>query len=127
MSRIDCSKTLNYVAEKNRMCEDYFHHICREDDEVCPLYRKYRDGSKLLFSCNSINKITQEDIDAVQEWSDEHPQETMAEHFFKMFPNAPKDTEGNPNACVKYLGWIDKCIVVSCEDCWNRPYSEVTK
>ena len=116
MNKIDCSKVLNYVSEMKRMCEA---HGCNcFGIPNCPLANK---------ACSQAKTITQEKINIVQKWSDEHPQETMAEHFFKLFPNAPKDTYGNPNACVKHLGWIDKCIVVSCEDCWNRPYSEVTK
>lgn len=113
--RIDCSKTLNYAKEWERMC-DYFYNrsMCTE----CPLYH--------TSNCRVAGKVTQEHINIVQKWSDEHPYETMAEHFFKMFPNASKTDSGMPVFCVKDLGWVDDCIAdrASCRDCWNMPYIE---
>lgn len=44
-------------------------------------------------------------VSEVQEWSDKHPELTMAEKFFEMFPNAPRYTEALPKACPYKLGW----------------------
>lgn len=115
MGKVDCSKTLNYVAEMKRMCEANGCNCFGIPN--CPLANK---------ACSQAKTITQEKIDIVQKWSDEHQVGTMANKFFEMFPNAQKDTDGSPSACAKHLGWVDNCIL-NCTDCWNRPYSEVTK
>lgn len=118
MSKIDCSKTLNYVSEMKRMCESYGYQC--HGVPACPLANK---------ACSQAKTITQEKIDIVQKWSDEHPQETMAEHFFKLFPNAPKKEDGSPVLCPQTLGFKRSpiCNYDGCTDCWNRPYSEVIK
>ena len=84
---------------------------------------------ELIGECDDICEITQEHIDIVQKWSDENPQETMTEHFFKLFPNAPKSIDGISCTCPTYLGWVAHCPKsieqkISCEECWNRPYIE---
>lgn len=110
-NKIDCNKVLNYVAETDRMCKSFG---CNCDD--CPL------GT---MSCDTVENITQEHIDAVQKWSDEHPRETMAEHFFKIFPNAPKSKYESPVMCPWTLGFEQTYCggdVKSCKECWNRPY-----
>lgn len=60
MKKYDCSRTLDYVHERDRMCR---HNKC---DESCPLVRRSDE-------CNP-GAITQEHIDIVQRWSDEHPE-----------------------------------------------------
>lgn len=117
MSRVDCSKTLNYVKEFTRMCKEY------ADDSLycsnsCPLNE--------MEGCEVIH-ITQEHINIVQKWSDENPIETLMDRFYKMFPNAPRNPQNlQPMACPYQLGWYeeDGCPEMSCEDCWNRPYIE---
>ena len=116
MGRVDCSLTLNYVKERGRMCNSM--HGC--DD--CPLVE--------TLDCALVSETSQECIDIVQKWSDEHPQETMAEHFFNLFPNAPKSIDGISYTCPNFLGWVAVCPKsieqkISCEECWNRPYIEV--
>lgn len=120
MGKVDCSKTLNFVKERNRICKHFIH-----DCDGCILYD---------YHCSLVEDVTQEDIDIVQKWSDEHPQQTMAAKFFEIFPNAKKMENGLPLYCPHYLGWgeYEKCprgqgIDISCADCWNRPYSEVAK
>lgn len=125
MSRVDCNKTLNFAKERKRMCEDYFHRVCYKGNETCPLYEMYR--KKL--GCHSIDNITQEHIDGVQKWSDKHPEETMADRFFKMFPKASRTEYNTPAACVSALGW-GKCAMLDegnaesadCVECWNKPF-----
>ena len=53
----DCSKTLDYAKEHRRMCDA--HSGCLK----CPLNDR---------SCGT-DAVTQEYIDIVQKWSDEHP------------------------------------------------------
>lgn len=61
MGRIDCSQALNYSSELERMCDCY--ELCKLG---CPLY-------ELKECCDDAKKITQEKINIVQKWSDEHP------------------------------------------------------
>ena len=60
MKKYDCSKTLDYVHEVARACDKYVS--CGNG---CPLINRV---------CTNVTNVTQEDIDAVQKWSDEHPE-----------------------------------------------------
>lgn len=122
--KIDCSKTLNYSQEFERMCDAHSKRNGFNDcSDSCPFHG--------FGNCSSMT-ITQEKIDIVQKWSDEHPLESMAEHFRKMFPNAPKYENGDPQCCPYHLGWddTDDCPNngpgegVTCTECWNRLYRE---
>ena len=123
MNKIDCSKTLNYAKEYKRMCDFYDNNgLC----EACPMVEEK--------ACHNAEKITQKHIDIVQKWSDEHPQQTMADKFFEIFPNAMKTPTNLPVVCPKYLGWPTELPCpklygqqIHCTVCWNRPYSEVAK
>lgn len=62
----DCSKILEYIKEHDRMCTKY---IIRLGCVGCPFQElRYTNGC----GCN-IGDITQQHIDLVQKWSDEHP------------------------------------------------------
>ena len=117
--KIDCSNVLNFANEYTRMCEYYTKEA---SCDACPL--------RVNADCILVTEVTQESINIVQKWSDEHPHETMADRFFKMFPNAPTNDYGTPKSCPDHMGWViggcyikgDK--VMTCKDCWNRPYIE---
>ena len=116
-NRIDCTQVLNFKTELRRMCQTYMDPDDYSDCGECPLWK-----DKCI---SEIDDITQEHVDIVQKWSDEHPSETMIEKFFKMFPNAPKSLYGYPTSCPDSLGWAEKpkpCGHMSCKECWNRPY-----
>lgn len=69
MKKYDCTKTLDYSHETNRMCTTYAN--CKE----CVF-----KGIGCIPS-----SITQESIDIIQRWSDEHPEApklTKREHDF---------------------------------------------
>lgn len=71
MKKYDCSKTLDYSHEMKRMCNNFLR--C---EYGCPL--------EMLNVCDNAN-ITQEHIDIVQKWSDEHaeqPKLTKREYEF---------------------------------------------
>lgn len=63
MNKYDCSKTLDYAHEHKRMCDFRSGTTC----EGCPL------DDKDLY-CDT-DYITQKEIDAVQKWSNEHPED----------------------------------------------------
>lgn len=118
--KIDCSKTLNYVNERNRMCDSVSTN-CR----VCPLDKM---GDAERGKCMRVRDVTQKHIDIVQKWSDEHPRETMSEHFSKMFQNTSLSDNWRRNICPYHIGRISKEIYDNCDlvctVCWDRPYIE---
>lgn len=59
MSKYDCSKLLDFIHEMNRMCDEI-------DCHNCSLYE--------LTNCGDMNNFTQKHIDAIQKWSDSHPE-----------------------------------------------------
>ncbi len=62
MSKYDCNNVMDYGHEFRRLCKLY--PSC-SDNGSCPLVGRY---------CNNLGHITQEEIDILQKWSDEHPE-----------------------------------------------------
>lgn len=62
MSKYDCNNIMDYGHEFRRLCDSY--PSC-SDNGRCPLIGRY---------CNSLGRITQEEIDILQKWSDENPE-----------------------------------------------------
>lgn len=116
--KYDCSKCLDFVHEQERMCNDI------EQEESCN-----GCGLDVLFGpCGTPD--TQDKIDVVQNWSDEHPEphkKTILEDFYEKFPDADINFKKMPLCCeVIYTGYT-KCHECGngCKQCWNRPLSEV--
>jgi hypothetical protein len=59
--KYDCSKTLDYLKERKRMCDMY--DFC----QGCPY-------GTLGAGCAPFRDTSQEYIDILQKWSDEHPE-----------------------------------------------------
>lgn len=119
---IDCSKTVNFLKEKERMC----HHIINGSEccKPCPLFRDNngKDCNCTLFMYDYPEKA----IGIVQKWSDEHPQRTYLTELLKHFPNAKLGGNGVPmRICPSRLGLkdIEECYR-SCVKCWNQPIKE---
>lgn len=111
--RIDCSKAVNYITERNRMCR------CNDCKE-CHM-ANHKNGKSLsctLFAGYYPDKA----VEIVQKWSDEHPQKTYAEDFFEKFPNAPKEDDGTPKSCWRNIYGDGNCVDIGhrCKMCWNR-------
>lgn len=120
MPKFDCTKTLNFITELDRMCKSYLDCI------GCPLHTNVTSDSCML----GIRNNPEETLIAVQEWSDEHPIETYMEDFLKAFPNAPTlqmNMVGSyPSACrANIYGEISVNIELckkynyDCYSCWN--------
>ena len=62
MSKYDCNNIMDYGHELRRLCDSY--PSC-SDNGRCPLIDRY---------CDYLGRITQEEIDILQKWSDEHPE-----------------------------------------------------
>ena len=110
---MDCNKTIDYLAELERMCD------AQEKCEHCPL-DDCCSGDALWV------KSPKQAIEIVQKWSDEHPPKTYADDFLEKFPKVSKDNNAIPwNLCRKYFygerlnGCCDRC-----SDCWNEPMEE---
>lgn len=113
---IDCSKTINYLLERNRMCD--FHGGCEE----CPLYN-VTDKKNMFDNCDMIEeKFPDKAITIVQEWSDEHQKKTYLSEFLKHYPNAVVNGDGIPDAICPYdLGLTNKHECErTCIECWNQ-------
>lgn len=117
--KIDCNVAKNYFKEKSRMTRS-----CQIKCRDCQLSF---DNNKTNLSCRGLENICPDKaIEIVQKWSDEHQQETRAEHFLKMFPNAQMYKDEYPTACIKSLNENVSCEVSrnSCKKCWEKTYTE---
>lgn len=117
---IDCSKTKNYFAEKQRMTKRAENGLCKLGCSNCPLCYVNNDKGQ---SCTAFEMLYPEKaIEAVQRWSDEHPQKTYLSELLKIFPNIPLSDDGTPKSlCPFELGvtMTEKCNN-ECVECWNR-------
>lgn len=80
--KYDCSKVIDYVHEMKRMC-DLYSDYC---DGRCPLVN--------CPDCRYTDELTEEHIEAVQKWSDEHPEKPKKVEVTK------RDDEGLMTAVV---------------------------
>lgn len=115
--KIDCSKTANFFKEVKRICDKYVPYCA-----VCPL-----DATDKGLTCHSFFRhCSQEAVEIVQKWSDEHPIKTRMDDLLEKYPKAVVNIiGGKPDICVKTLGYeenpkgcghTDKCY-----ECWNMP------
>lgn len=124
---IDCTKTKNYLAEKQRMTKHKPNagaYICELDCLDCPLSHSNNGIGEPCFGLETL--YPEKVIAIVQKWSDEHPQKTYLSEFLKNYPNAPLVHDGTPEICLRKLGLTDikTCRVGGCVECWNQPIEE---
>ena len=122
---IDCSRTENYFAEKQRMTKkhklNHGGYSCKLNCADCPLSHLNNDSTML---CSDFETCYPEKaIAIVQKWSDEHPPKTYLSEFLKNYPNAPLVHDGTLEICLRKLGLTDikTCRVGGCVECWNQP------
>lgn len=119
---MDCSKTIDFFAELDRLCDS--RTVCTTDEdnkEQCPLFA-FCERFVVEGSVKEIIKA----IEIVQKWSDEHPKKTYAQDFFKKFPDAPIDKsfkEKCPWVCRMGI-YGGECSGIECDECWNEPMEE---
>jgi hypothetical protein len=125
---IDCSRTENYLAEKQRMTKKHKpnagEYICELDCLDCPLSHSNNGIGEPCFGLET--HYPEKVIAIVQKWSNEHPQKTYLSEFLKNYPNAELDENGTPKICLRRLGLTDikNCREGDCVDCWNQPIEE---
>ena len=121
---IDCTKTINYFAEKTRMTKKDKLGRCKLRCGECPLNNKNNGTSENLL-CGAFQAVYPEKaIEIVQKWSDEHPQKTYLSELLKNHPNTLLNDDGTPAFCPYRLGLMgaDDCRKDgNCVKCWNRP------
>lgn len=119
---IDCNITKNYFIEKVRMTKKPKRQVCQLDCDDCPLYTK-NNGTGL--SCESFEMhYPEQATEAVQRWSDAHPQRTYLTEFLEHYPNVLLNDDGIPTTgCPYRLGLIgiEECKKNrTCIECWNQ-------
>lgn len=124
---IDCSKTENYLVEKQRMTEHQKNGTCKLKCTDCPLSIG-NNGTDTL--CQDFETLyPKKAIAIVQKWSNTHPQKTYLTELLEKYPNALIGDDGTPEGlCPHYLGLkdnIDACKKgYNCAECWNQPIEE---
>lgn len=122
---IDCTKTKNYFAEKQRMVKLQTGEVCEISCEECPL-SIMNNGEGIV--CSDFETCYPEKaIAIIQKWSDEHPRETYLSELLKNYPNAKLGENGVPmNMCPSILGLkdLENCGERSCVECWNQPIKD---
>lgn len=115
----DCSRTENFIKEKERLCRYYIDAGCR----FCVLDRNIPG-----LSCSDfIAQYPKKAIEVVQRWSNETPPKTLLTEFLKHYPKTKLNSDGYPNIAPCELGIVNlkdecKCRGVACfycEECWN--------
>ena len=115
---------IEFIKERNRMCDYYKSDRCYNDDEQCPAFECKCDDFRN--AADDGFKI----VDIVDQWSKKHPQKTMLQDFLEKFPNAPLQSDGTPSLCPYKCGYTqeDYCkkfnphpAYKTCLECWNRP------
>lgn len=106
---------LKFMKERRRMCDYYSRCFeCPRADEP---------------NCN-IEEMSNEELEnfvnAVEQWSKEHPQKTRLQDFKEKYPNMKLRDSGIPWACCSYLGYCESCNEAksNCAVCWNTPVEE---
>lgn len=122
---IDCSKTENFIKEKERLCQYYKDKGC----VFCVLDRNIKGLSCSDFIVQQPKKA----IEIVQRWSNEQPPKTFLTDFLEKYPNVPLAKNGYPSICPYDLGYMTKedCYMTKkedfddcsqyCKQCWNTP------
>lgn len=121
---IDCTKTEQYFAEKQRMVKLQTGEVCEINCEECPL-SSMNNGEDIV--CSDFETCYPEKaIAIIQKWSDKHPQKTYLTEFLKNYPNAKLDEDGTPHKlCPWHLGLISvNSCRNNCVRCWNQPVED---
>lgn len=126
---IDCTKTEQYFAEKQRMVKLQTGEVCEISCEECPL-SSMNNGEGIV--CSDFETCYPEKaIAIIQKWSDKHPQKTYLTELLKNYPNIPLCCDGIPDGICPYdlgLMSIDDCRKDgNCVECWNQPIEDGEK
>ena len=80
---IDCSKTENYFAEKQRMTKMKKRGLCEIECSKCPLNRNNNGKGK---DCSALEMLYPKNaIKVIQQWSNTHPKKNISFRAFENF------------------------------------------
>jgi len=118
---IDCKKTKQYFAEKQRMTKLQAGEVCRISCAECPL-SSMNNGTGLV--CSDFETCYPDRaIFLVQLWSNTNQQKkTYLSEFLRNYPKVKLNDAGVPdNICPYMLGLSDtRDCKRSCVECWNH-------
>lgn len=121
---VDCSVTVNFLQEYDRMCNSFKDYFCNE----CPMY-KHNNG-ELRYCENLIKEFPDRAVEIVQQWSDEHSVKTRLEDLLEKVPKiALNDVTKAPYIKPYHFGYCENCAMcplrakasVGAEYCWSEP------
>lgn len=120
----DCSKTLDFLREHNRMCDGF---VCKD----CPMGRENRPQTSEEYCGDFVNNHTEDAIAIVQKWSDEHPVMTWEGKLRELLPHAPI-AEIMYEYCPQQIFGDPAPFDIDCEGegtepclaCWRSEYKE---
>lgn len=118
MAKIDCSVTVDFLSEIERMCNN------RSCGSGCPVFRLAHKDSA---SCGYyLSKHPEFAVEIVQKWSDEHPVKTRLDDLFEKYPKTYISSGNTPSIRPYMLGYCencDDCVYSHCEAevCWHEP------
>lgn len=120
---IDCTKTEQYFAEKQRMVKLQTGEVCEISCEECPL-SSMNNGEGIV--CSDFETCYPEKaIEIVQRWSNAHPQKTYLTELLDKYPNVLLNDDGTPEGiCPHQLGLkssiVDCKKSYDCVKCWSQ-------
>ena len=124
---ISMNSNLNYIRERERMCNSYIKSYNDCPKSECPL--KFTQNG-ITITCRRFESLYPEKaIAIVRRWSNAHPQKTYLTELLEKFPNTPLTDDGTPKGmCPHQLGLKDgiaDCkIGYDCVECWNQIIEE---
>lgn len=117
--KYDCNKTLDFLHEAKRICVS-------SGDSCHDCQLRYNHGCMFENFPYNADKITQEQIDWLQKWSDEHPEETYKSMLAKRLPNCDVDAVVTVMCPKHFFKCTFICENASCpifrNKCWDKLY-----
>lgn len=100
---------LKFIEERNRMCDYYRGGNALSGCAECPAFQ---------MACSSVKLVSAEYIDAVEQWSNEHPRKTRQDVFMAHYPDAALD-DGVLRVCPRNVHKSDEinCNNTTCYFC----------
>lgn len=101
---------VEFIEERNRMCDYYRGGNALSGCAECPAFQ---------MACSSVKLVAAEYIDAVEQWSREHPRKTRQDVFLEQWPNAAVYGDGVLAVCPCRVDKTatERCAGTACGDC----------
>ncbi len=120
MSKIDCSKTENFLRELGRATSNCSVNCF----EYCPIGRITSSNCTVYMAENPKHAI-----ELIQKWSDAHPLKTRLDDLKEKYPDFRLINDSDyPSLFPRVFGYCDGCQSCHlyqrtnrCESCWNEP------